>query len=84
MVARSSHAWRDIDHCMAGAEEITRKHGSCERIAYVTDPASVSALVGLVLAITGRLDVMVCNAGGSVQPSPSPMPIPTMSNRPSG
>lgn len=63
-------ASRDIQRSSVVAGEISRHGGPCHAMQCdVADPDSVRALFARVAEDYGRLDVLVCNAGGSVTKS---------------
>lgn len=64
-------ASRDLLRNQDLATEISRSTGPCEAIGCdVTDEASVVDLFEQVMSRHGRLDVVVCNAGGSLTARP--------------
>lgn len=55
---------RDGEAAAAVATAIASRGGSCRALACdVTDEAAVRGAIGAVVAETGRIDVLVCNAG---------------------
>jgi NAD(P)-dependent dehydrogenase (short-subunit alcohol dehydrogenase family) len=59
-------ASRNRARCQAVADELARTTGPCEALECdVTDESSVHALFERVASDHGRLDVVVCSAGGS-------------------
>src|SRR4051794_10574892 len=66
-------ASRDLERCERVVDSIVALGGDAhaERCD-VTDPASVNEMFERTIARTGRLDVVVCNAGGSITGKPFP------------
>lgn len=55
---------RNMDHATATARDVTASGGKAQSFAVnVADPAAVAALVDFAVAQTGKLDLMVNNAG---------------------
>ena len=66
-------ASRDLERCRSVADAINAAGGRAEAAQCdVTNPASVKDLFDRVIALTARLDVLVCNAGGSTTLDPFP------------